>query len=296
MNRADRRRHEALLRSGKIIDATDMAKVAEMQENKRLRATSIVPGRVEYTDNGPVTWLQGHKYPVHGIATDEGMWVGEIIKKYAVSWLKAFSKSPQRYFLILFSPLLLIFFSKILNDWLTEYGRFVDGVANKFARPDLFSPAVKHLYEVLCDVCIPGNISADERSWILHKIFIPTIALEQDKHYRLVFQDLMMAARKDQLILHPAREAARLVDLMLKRDQRAGYKNLGWAVKLLLWTQPEIRRFIREFAERADLSKFYFDNIDLWLAFQQNVIGQYGYAFGDKSLEEMERDYAIMNK
>lgn len=251
----------------------------------RLNASQLCGGRVEYLpEGGALTYFDNQKYPVHGIPTDEGLWVAEMVKKYVIAWLVFFGKSPQKYLMVLCSPILIFFFRRIFRDWLKEFTRYVDSIAVKYNRPDLFSPAVRHLYDTLIELWPEENFA----------IIAICIFLEQDKYYRYVFQDLAMAVRKDQLILHPATEFSRILNVYLTREQRVKYKSLGWVLKFFLWTQPGARRAASLFAERADFQKFYFDNYDLWAAFQSQAGDSFDYAFGGKTQEQIRIDFAKM--
>mgnify|MGYP001560492792 FL=1 len=286
----------------------------------KLKSTRLSEGKVEnFAGGGVLTYFEDRKYPVHGYPTEEGIMLADFLKKYIISYAKFVSKKKGR------ALLSLLFFKKDLLDWLKEFSRFTASVDEKYLIPNRLSPAVKAFFDSAMSCW--GNLFWREKiiehnkdikesgsvvymfvgddgtpvgeeylySWSWEDLTILTfcVILEEDKYYRWIFQDLMMNVRKWELVKNPAKEVLRIINLFLEREHRPAYKNLGWAIKLFLWTQPFLRKAISDFARQMDFSKFNMDRYDLWGALNSQVANDYSYtySFNGWTKEEMLENY-----
>lgn len=216
-------------------------------------------------EGGLLTYFEGEKYPVHGALTDEALWATEMLKKYVISWIRMLAGRPQRYFLVLLFP----FFKTISQQWLFQFSRYSEAVVSRYVNPELLSPAVAEFYRI----CV--------KLWPKWKLIILGLCaiLENDKYYRWVWQDLMMAADRLVMINRPAREMTRLLKIYLRREKRPEYQNLK-RLKLFFYI-PSIRKAISLFALNADFERFKMDRYDF-----HQCLRIPNYDFDDKSLKE----------
>lgn len=257
MKRAERRRQSKLAKKGLGF---------KPDEERRVKSTRLATGGTieKLPDGSFLSHFDNQKYPVHGYPTDEGVFVADVTKKYLISPIRILSK-PHRF----------------VKTFLEELNRFGESVGFKYAKN--LSPAVRTFYEFAVTL------------WPKWEgvILAICVILEHDKAYRWRFQDVMMCARKWELVRNPTRETMRLVSIYLEREQRSQYRKLKWVVILLLLL-PSVRRAIRQFAEVADFARFNMDKYDLWGAFQSQIVGlgnPHSYNFGGLSLDKMKEVY-----
>lgn len=245
-----------------------------MSNRPKIASAEFRKARFEkFPGGGWLTYFQGVKYPIHGRPTDNDLYIAECIKKYVISWLRFLSQNKFLAFVILFG------LKSRAHNWLKEFGRFSSAMMGEEVNPDDFCPFVREIYRSLVICGFPLTAAAGGCK-----------ILEEDKSYRYRGQDVLMVASKSQLILRPARETSRLLNIYFQREQRVHYQNLGWVIRFFLWTQPKIRQAISKWAEEADFSKFKMDKYDVWGACNSQEHFDYSYfGYSHQKMIEIEK-------
>lgn len=220
-------------------------------------------------DGGILAYHKDQKYPIRRYMTVENMWATENFKKFILAWPRVATK-------ILKKPTLK---NAIFSVW-HEFCRFSEAIVNVSFQQDKMVKPVAELYRIL-----EKNLGGKREQEGNYNGFLGILSiLQNDPHYRWPFQDVLMSARKEELIDHPAKETSRLIDIYFQRETRKEYAKIKPILKFVIYTQKWLQRLISETARELDFKKLELDKIDYYHAFLQ---GNYNYS--DLPLEERLR-------
>lgn len=218
--------------------------------------------RVEY-GNGIHVFLEGFKYPIKGMATQESLWAIDTLKNTTLALLPI-------------APLALMFPRRFLR----AYNQFAFGTIGRYIlKPEYRTPFTQEIYLLIKRFLTGLGLEGDPRASGIDKNLAEVTAqslahiFEYDNAYRFRLQDLFSETSREMLMRSPIATLTSLIGISKQRDSATVSQKMdrfGTIICMALFI-PRIRRAFIDAIAQSDFPKLQLDVEDkYWLCMRKD--------------------------